>query len=158
MQHRALIAVVVWTICWLVFGCESDPEFTDPGARLEYHIRKRFDERLRSFKVNKISGKWFVAVEFKSAGNFTTGMIRGGIEIDMIECFRLIYSSENPIERANIKAYMGLMDRYGNSFETVVYETTMLKRTAEKINWDNKFILNLSDLVFVDFMHPVLIN
>ena len=48
MRHRALIMAVVWSVCWLVWGCESEPEFTDPGARLEYRIRKKlgnnFDE------------------------------------------------------------------------------------------------------------------
>ena len=57
MRHRALITVVIWTVRWLVFGCESEPEFTDPGARLEYRMRKKLGDKFRSYKFREFSGQ-----------------------------------------------------------------------------------------------------
>ena len=53
---------------------------------------------------------------------------------------------------------MELMDRHGNNFDELVYDATMFKRTAAKINWENKLLLNPRDLLIVDFVHPDLRN
>ena len=63
MRRRALIMAVVWSVCWLVLGCESEPEFTDPGARLEYRIRKKLGDKIKSYKVRQFSGQWLVFLE-----------------------------------------------------------------------------------------------
>ena len=71
-------------------------------------------------------------MEFKGSDNFTAEWIRVRIGRDMKDCFHLIFASENPVEKVNIKAYMELMDRHGNIFDELVYDATMVRRTAPK--------------------------
>ena len=61
MRHCALIMAVVGSVCWLVLGCESQPEFTDPGARLEY---RNTQEARRRIQVLQSQGIFWTVVGF----------------------------------------------------------------------------------------------
>ena len=135
-------------------------EGTRPAQQgdLEHRLSQRLRERLKSVKIWELSAvNWVVRVEFLANDNITPGMIANGIEIDIKDCFHIIFTDGTaPIAKAILEGHFVLVDRYGNEFETAVYQATMKRELAAKINWANRGLISLSRLGLVDYVHPAL--
>ena len=127
-------------------------------GHLEHRLSQHFGERLKGIKFWRLSAaNWVVRVEFMASDNLTPGMIASGIEIDAKDCFHLIFTTDTaPIAKAILEGHFVLVDRYGNEFETAVYQATMKRELATKINWANRGLISLAGLGLVDFVHPAL--
>lgn len=69
--------------------------------------------------------------------NFTSGMIRGGAELDVVNMLRAIDESGLDYNQVLLRGSFPLVDAYGNTEENYVINATYTKATVDKINWDN---------------------
>jgi hypothetical protein len=109
--------------------------------------------RLRDVRVFKGFGGWVVLVNFNANNNLTTGLVKGGIELDMQDIYKAVYTSGLPISYAATSAFFPVTDKFGNRKQGLVYETRLDGKVGKRINWDNTEALDFSRL-----WHIVLIN
>ena len=48
------------------------------------------------------------------------------------------------------------MDKYGNSFIAYVYRAKMDRSVGTRINWENKYMVDLEKVSYVDLKHRLL--
>lgn len=95
-------------------------------------------ERLREVTatpMNENSDLYFVRIFFNADENLTVNLKKKGIELQMAKLYHQLYTSGLPIGRVVIQANTMLVDQYGNEHDTRVYETSLNKAEADKINW-----------------------
>ncbi len=119
-------------------------------------MQEHFGEQLREASVvEQANGGYGVFVEFDGADNFTTEMIKRGMEIDMREAYELLYTEANAdVRTATMAAYFPMIDQMGDESEDVVYKTELDRQTAEQINWENAVVLEWDNIWDVQLFHP----
>lgn len=100
-----------------------------------------------SIKRTEPSG-YRVVVRFDSADNLTRGLRRAGVENDMRDIYKGIYTSSATakVQEVQIEAWSPLIDKYGNESDGSVFTTVLDSSTAEQINWDNAEGLDFNDI------------
>ena len=156
----ALIAGVAGGIYWWnKWTATPEPEFTDPVLQLKHRVGRIIGgDDLRSFVVRRNVTPWLVIIEFSGDDGWSNEMIRKGIEDDMKSVFYVIYNSGNPVREVISKAYLSLIDKHGQESDDHVYQMTMRRDLAAKINWDNRHVISPHKLGIVDFIHPALLK
>jgi len=81
-------------------------------------------------------GGWNVAIDFNAGDNLTTNLRKGGIEKQMSELYITLFKSGKDIPEVTITAYFPLQDQYGNVNDRAVYQSTLGKEEADKVNWN----------------------
>lgn len=95
-----------------------------------------------------------VAIEFNADDNFTDRLRKLGIESDMRDAYKALFTSGLPISSVTVSAYFPLIDRFGNVQAGLVYRTALARSIAERINWQNAELIDWSRLWTVSFVHP----
>ena len=95
-------------------------------------------------------------VRFLASDNFTFGMVRIGIERDMMDFFRSMFKSGSRVVRAVATANYTHLDELGHEKETRVYEASMKRELARKINWENRHLIDMRKLGITEFVDPTL--
>ena len=130
---------------------------SQPSTTVEKRLYELLGNRLKEVKIHELSSGLVVVVSFIASDNLTFGMVRLGIERDMMECFHIMFGlGHGPIIRAVATAYYVRLDRFGYETESRVYEASMKRGLARKINWRNRLRIDLHNLGIVDYMDPVL--
>ena len=160
---------VFWTTILLFCAVGTEPA---PVASAEQRIRDAINatnmgEQIISIKVTDSAfdkdGNFategprakMVDVVFEAAENLTKGMTKDGIELDMQRGYEAMFTKTGvPIARGGIDAHMMLVDRYGEGSLGLVYGTTLQGDTAARVNWENKLMLDWSNLWTVYFARP----
>ena len=96
-----------------------------PGKEIEVSAGHRHD------------GWYFVLAEYKPL--MTDPKM---IEDDMMEAYKVIYTSGLPVINAEITAVGDLVDSYGNESKRPIYRSSMDGERAGLINWDNLSSVN----------------
>jgi len=81
--------------------------------------------------------------------NFSKGMMKDSLSIDGFDVFKDIYNNPecSEIQSLCLESHFWLQDVYGNDKEEAVSQLTMLRSTAQKINWPNFLWSNLPTLL-----------
>lgn len=96
-----------------------------------------------------------VVIQFNADDNFTDKWRKSGIEDDMRDAYKALFTSGLPISAVKISAYFPLIDRFGNVQAGRVYETQLGRTGAERINWQNaELIQDWGRLWTVLYVHP----
>lgn len=147
------------------FSGPSGPTAEDrknPSVLVQKLMKEKFGDRLRYTSVTKIpgpgvgAGKLNVYVKFNTAENLTVGMWKRGIEMEMADAYRILYTSKLSLWEVTIWGYGKLNDRYGNEADDIVYKTTLHSREGVKVNWKNFDSVDLRQIWDVNFMLPQL--
>jgi hypothetical protein len=96
------------------------------------------ENKLRSITVaTDTDDSYDVLVEFNANNNFTNSMAKNGIEIEMSDVYIALYTSAiaQKIKIVDVKAYLPLTDKYGNTQDGVVYGSVLDGSDAAQINW-----------------------
>ena len=150
-----LVALMLVALALPACDTGPEPEFNDPAKRLEYRVGKKLvGKKLTSFAVRKTPGAWTVDVEYDAGEAFTISTQKLSIERAIINSLHVIFTSGDPVERATVKAFMPLVDQHGQEFQARVFQVTMRRGLAAKINWENRHALDLHRLGIVEFMNP----
>lgn len=108
--------------------------------------------------IENDNGGWSVSVDFNADDNLTTNLRKVGIEKQMSELYITLFKSGKDIRTATITAYFPLQDQYGNVNDRAVYQSTLEKEEADKVNWNaDESSLKLSILPKVwttTLLHP----
>jgi hypothetical protein len=103
---------------WGVKYCKEGlarPEFDDPVQPLEYISGEEGGASdLRSFAVCRSPSNWSVNIAFRADDSFSAGMIRAGIERNVMDSFHAVFTPGDPVDFVNGKAFMPLIDHHGN--------------------------------------------
>lgn len=101
-----------------------------------------------------------IVVTVAGQDNFTDEMITRGIQMDIVDILRVIYTSNTPIPYNSIAvvATFPLVDTYGNTKEANVVIATYSRETLAKINWDNFLTDNTFAIAEQNtlFLHPAI--
>ena len=131
---------------------ESDKRLVHDIQKLENDVRKALRPH-KEIQVNVFldefrSGVW---AEF-----VTISLDIDYFADDIMEAFKEVYISDVPVEAATIAVRAELLDKYGNSFITYVYRAEMDRSVGKRINWENKYMVDLEEVSHVDLKHPLL--
>lgn len=103
-------------------------------------------------------GGWAVTVEFNASDNLSTNLRKVGIEKQMSELYIELYKNGKDVRTATLTAYFPLQDQYGNVNDRAIYQSTLEKEEATKVNWNaDQSSLKLSILPKVwttTLLHP----
>ena len=99
-----------------------------------------------------------VRVIFRANQQWTTRLTRRGIERKMADIYECIFTASPSSDPAGINvveatALYAIEDTYGNAHETMVYQTRLTRAKAERINWEQKYLLSWDRLWERTFMH-----
>lgn len=104
------------------------------------------------------SGGWNVTVDFNASDNLSTNLRKVGIEKQMSELYIALYKSGKDVRTTTVTAYFPLVDQYGKENDRAIYQSTLDKEEASKVNWDaDQSSLKLSILPKVwttTLLHP----
>ena len=131
---------------------ESDKRLVHDIQKLENDVRKALRPH-KEIQVNVFldefrSGVW---AEF-----ITISLDIDYFADDIMEAFKEVYISDVPVEAATIAVRAELLDKYGNSFINYVYRAEMDRSVGKRINWENKYMVDLEEVSHVDLKHPLL--
>jgi len=108
--------------------------------------------------VEQKEGGWNVTVNYNASDNLSTKLRKVGVESQMSEIYIALYKSGKDIRTATITAYFPLSDEYGNVNDRPIYQSTLDKVEASKVNWNaDQSSLKLSILPKVwttTMLHP----
>jgi hypothetical protein len=85
----------------------------------------------------------------------TTGMVKRGAQLDMIDILEAVADSGVDYVAVNAAGSFAMVDVYGNVREQVVVSMMYTKATIERVNWDSFITDNIyviADEVYV--LHP----
>jgi len=95
--------------------------------------------KLREVKIvaSIEEGKGYkVTIDFNANENFTTNMTKGGIQMDMTDVYKVLFTNQNfNVSEVTINAWFATIDKYGQEGEDIVYKTKLAKEEADKVNW-----------------------
>ena len=131
---------------------ESDKRLVHDIQKLENDVRKALRPH-KEIQVNVFldefrSGVWAEFITISLDIDYFTD--------DIMEAFKEVYISDVPVEAATIAVRAELLDKYGNSFITYVYRAEMDRSVGKRINWENKYMVDLEEVSHVDLKHPLL--
>lgn len=105
--------------------------------KIEGSIKELFDgNKLRGYDILEGDQGFVVDIRINASDNFTTNMIRMGIEKDMTLAYKEIFNRVENVDTVFIDAYLPLTDQYGNENDGSVYKTALDKDTASRVNWE----------------------
>lgn len=95
-------------------------------------------QKYRSLNIRELDQGLSVDIEFNADDNITHNYRRKGMERQMSQLIKALFTSEAGKDIAEIAttAYFPLTDQYGNEKQTIVYTVVLDKSEADKINWD----------------------
>ncbi len=122
---------------------EETKPLTEEG-KIKKLVSNQFDEKTNTDKesiikidiIEQIDGGWGVFVEFNANDNLTENLWKIGMEKQMAEVYKALYTGDMDIRTASAAAYFLLVDKYGNEKDDMVYKTILDKEEADKVNWD----------------------
>lgn len=104
------------------------------------------------------NGGWDITVDFNANDNLSMNLRKVGIEKQMSELYIALYKSGKDIRTVTVTAYFPLQDNYGKVNDRAIYQSTLDKEEASKVNWDaDQSSLKLSILPKVwttTMLHP----
>ena len=112
--------------------------------------------RLNGWGVHEMVIGYEVVIEFNANENLTKGLMRRGIHNDVRDAYEVLYDSPLQVGYVTIKALLPLTDQFGNESDGVVFISSMDADIAEKVDWENKSLLDLERMGVVDFVHPAI--
>ena len=124
-------------------------------------IQDYFGKRLRDIDINKASkkkgGGLEIYAQFNQSGwanwSMSKGSAKKSIEDDMREAYFKIFGSGLPVYKFTLANYSTVMDQYGKESEDITYETSLDGDQAQKINWQNRAILDWGNLWQTSFLN-----
>ena len=176
-------AAVVWAASWVlvVIGGALAPEPTPEELadraeaervreeeRASGEAEQTPEQRLRSEMiselgrsnrdVNRLEGLTYedsiLRVGWAINDNLTQGMFSTGARIDASNILRLIAESGLPYQTVEIQGIFPLVDRLGNSEESVVTQAAYTRATLDRVNWDNFLYDNVFLIAEGSMIHP----
>ena len=108
--------------------------------------------------IEQEGGGWNVTIDFNASDNLSTNLRKVGIEKQMSELYIALYKSGKDVRTTTVTAYFPLVDQYGNENDRAIYQSTLTKEEASKVNWNaDQSSLKLSILPKVwttTLLHP----
>ena len=83
----------------------------------------------------------------------TVSSTKRNIERAMMDCYQAIFTHNFPITRGEIEARMMLIDPFGNEVLGLVYGTALTAEIAERVNWEDRHIIDPSEVWDAYFMN-----
>lgn len=80
-------------------------------------------------------GGWNVTIDFNASDNLSMNLRKVGIEKQMSELYIALYKSGKDVRTTTITAYFPLVDQYGKENDRAIYQSTLDKVEAGKVNW-----------------------
>lgn len=87
-----------------------------------------------------------VDVVYETGTSFTDNLTKKGIENVMVDVYEAIYTSDVAVRSATVAAHTMLMNAKGNSEMGIVYGTRLNHESAVGINWENKRLIDPSNI------------
>lgn len=108
------------------------------------------------------NGKYSVVVDFNADDNLTKGLIKTGIQMEVAEILKSLFTKRDDIDEAIISALFPLQDKYGNPFMGDIYKAELEAEEAKKVNWnldDATLALSILPEVYeTSYPYPVLLQ
>lgn len=111
----------------------------------------------RLMDLNYIETNKVVNIKWNLNDNLYLDWVKSQALKDVVELSELIYKKYD-VELIQFMGYFPLVDKYGNSENSVVLKVSISKETANKINWDNFVAENLPNVADSYYLHPSLSN
>ena len=178
-------AAVVWVASWVLLGiggvlapeptpeelaARADAERVSEEEEARREAEETPEQQLRSEiiselgrsnrDVNRLRGLTYensiVRVTWAINDNLTQGMLRTNARSDASDILRLIAESGLPYQTVEIQGTFPLVDRLGNSEESVVTQAAYTRATLDRVNWDNflydnVFLIAEGSMIHQDF-------
>jgi hypothetical protein len=74
----------------------------------------------------------------------------------MRDVYAKLFTTNANIWEAWCFAEANMIDRYGKESVDLVYKTSMTKQVADQVNWENRSLLNFTELWETHYLHPSL--
>ena len=115
----------------------------DPKELIKYVSTKSIlerspkkDSKLRNIDIDDVGGAYDVIVDFNADGNLTQGLTKQRIKSDSVDLMRSLYTLPDvKINKVVARAYMPLVDKYGNESIGAAYIAVLDRGDGYKINW-----------------------
>ena len=88
--------------------------------------------------------------------NLTEGFIRGSMRQDIVAVLKAADESGYDFSEIEVAGSFPLVDKFGNSTESIVAKTSFSRGTVERINWDNFISDNLFEIADSAWLHPAM--
>ncbi len=129
-----------------------------PEGRIRFVAEEIFGDRLKKFEASKITGgskegQYNVDVTFQGGLDY-----KSGIDRELRDGFERFFKAGLPIWEVWLRKDAKLVDKFGAESVDLIYKVSMTKDTAGKINWENKALLDFTDLWEAHFIHPALLK
>lgn len=113
---------------------------TSKSNKPEDLIQAALGDDADGVKTTKIGANAY-AVKFKIKDNFTNGMIRDGIALDVFHMLKAVSTQGAPkgTYKLQFQGTFAMQDKYGKAItpDPVVFNATFNRATADKIQYDN---------------------
>lgn len=96
---------------------------------------------------------WVALVEINADDILTAGLTKDGIEADMKDAYKVIFSAGYKIRYASVTANFMLVNQFGKSSVGPVYETKMWGNVGSRINWNNVDLVDFGKVWEVLFLN-----
>lgn len=124
-------------------------------------IRKLVDhvdpgDKVRAVDFSRVGSKLRVVVEFDLSDNLTRGLRRAGVENDMRDVYKAVYTAPagRKVRSMELQAWTALVDRFGKESQGSAFTTALDDETAAQVNWDNADVLNFNHIWLQLFKLP----
>ncbi|MBA3484544.1 MAG: hypothetical protein H0T51_22300 [Pirellulales bacterium] len=88
--------------------------------------------------------------------NLTEGFIRSSMRRDIAEVLQAADESGYDFSEIEVSGSFQLVDKLGNSTESMVAKTSFSRNTVDRINWNNFMSDNLFDIAESAWLHPAM--
>jgi hypothetical protein len=113
------------------------------------------DKQERIIKIEYSDTTKLYTLHLMGDDNFTKNMMKRNMEIKAMDFFNEIYKDDRA-DRFTILFFMPIVDQYGQSSIGKVMQIEFNKEIANKINWENKSLINLSEIAEEYWSHPAI--
>jgi hypothetical protein len=107
---------------------------------------------VKVYKIENIDKN--IEIIFTIDDNLTDGMIRDSAKIDVVEILKAVQSSGYDYAKVTAYGTFPLMDKFGNSEESVVIKASYTCNTINRINWQNFLYDNVYGIADSVWLHP----
>ena len=97
-----------------------------------------------------------ISVGWAADDNFSTGLIRSGLQLDTVAILKAIDAGNVPYDWVFLGATFALQDQSGNASEADVLTLAYKAATLDGINWDNFNRANVFDIADTFVLRPAL--
>ena len=129
-------------------ACGSPPQTPEElSEAVKSSLKPNYDINVAVWE-SYVKGQWLVEAEYRPLLKES-----GPIEMEMMDAYKVIHTSELPVMEAAIIAYAELVDQYGNGSMEVIYRTEMDNVTATRVNWDKLYLVTPALVMNINYKH-----